>query len=439
MAVLDTFYLIFKSDTSDLKKGAEEAERVTKKLDSSLQSVGKQTEHLGGSFLAMAKSAKALLLSAIPVGFATLGIQKALEFGVELSKTSRLLNVNIEDLNAWRNAIELTGGSAGQFQGTLTSLAAKFGTSSEVVLRLLPKYADALSKLSPSRAQQIGKNLGLDESTILLLQHGRREVEAMIKSQKELGVVTQKDAGQFLLYNEATTKVKQSTQALFTVLALEALPYLIKFYDILSKGISYFVQHKDFVIGGLIGITAATTAMGIAFGIANLPIVLMAGLIVGLISLFALVYDDIRAFQKGQKSLIGYLVNHYPVAAQVIKSAFDVMGKAAHYLLHPLELILNALAEIEYLIDRVFHGGKRELQLNINHGNDVVRESGHSILPIIPGLGQSNEGTKNTLTTGDITINTHATDPKWIANSFIGELLQQYSQASNYYADGVRA
>ena len=221
MAILDTFYLLFKSDTSDLKKGAEEAERVTKKLDSSLQQVGKQTEHIGGSFLSMAKSAKAFLLSAIPAGFAAAGIHSVLEFGVELSKTSRLLNVNVEDLNAWNKAVELSGGSAQQFEGTLVSLAEKFGTSSEVVLKLLPKYADALSKLNPSRAQQIGKNLGLDESTILLLQHGRREVEAMIKSQKELGAVTQKDALQFLVYNEATTKVKQSTQALFTVLALK--------------------------------------------------------------------------------------------------------------------------------------------------------------------------------------------------------------------------
>ena len=213
---------------------------------------------------------------------------------------------------------------------------------------------------------------------------------------------------------------------------------MIKFYTVLSDGIRYFIQHKDFVIGGFIAIGAAATAAGIAFSIANAPLVLMSTLILGAIGLFALIYDDIKAFQNGQRSLIGYFINHYPRAAQVVKTAFDVMKKAAYYLLHPIELILNALLEVSELIDSVFHGGNRKLSLDIVNGNKVVKE-GSFITSVSRGAGASNTSNKNSVTTGDITINTQATDAKGIASNLKSEINQQMAQVANYHADGVRA
>ena len=69
MAILDTFYLLFKSDTKELKKGAQEAEKVVTDLNSSLSKAGKMSDHLGGSFLKMAHSAATLLAAAVPTAF----------------------------------------------------------------------------------------------------------------------------------------------------------------------------------------------------------------------------------------------------------------------------------------------------------------------------------------------------------------------------------
>jgi hypothetical protein len=437
MSLLDTFFVLFKSDTTDLKKGAEEAERVTKNLDSSLQKVGRDSEQVGASFFAMAKSAKEFLLAAIPAGFATAGIHGAIEFGVELAKTSRVLGTNIEDLNAWRNAVQLAGGNAEQFQGTISSLAEKFNVSSQTILKILPRYADALSRLNPARAQQVGKNLGLDEGTILLLQHSRREVESMIKAQKQLGVVTQQGAEEFLKYDRVTNQVKQSTKSLFTVLALESLPYLIKFYEILQKGILSFIQHKDFVIGGFLGIAAAVAVFGVRMALANLPLYLMSALIVGLIGLFALIYEDVVAFNNGQKSFIGYFINHYPRVAQIVKNAFDVMYNAAWHFLHPLQSIEAALQKIQNLFNQVL-GPKAQARLDIFHTNkNVIDQKIAAILKSGVGGGFGSNKSTTSLTTGPITINTQATDAHGIVTSLLGELNTQVAQVINYHADGV--
>ena len=55
-----------------------------------------------------------------------------------------------------------------------------FGISAGVALKTLPQLADAFKRLGNFRSQYYGKLFGLDEATILLLQQGRREVEAII-------------------------------------------------------------------------------------------------------------------------------------------------------------------------------------------------------------------------------------------------------------------
>jgi hypothetical protein len=46
MSILETFYILFKSDTSNLKKGSEEALKTTKQLNQSL----KETDNISGKF-----------------------------------------------------------------------------------------------------------------------------------------------------------------------------------------------------------------------------------------------------------------------------------------------------------------------------------------------------------------------------------------------------
>jgi hypothetical protein len=357
------------------------------------------------------------------------------------------MNINVEDLQAWGRAVELAGGDSKRFEGTISSLGEKFGVTSQQVLTLLPKYANALNKVNPARAQQIGKMLGIDEGTILLLQQGSREVSEMVNKQKQLNVITEQNKDLFLKYDRSLSTVKQSFNALFLKLAIEALPVLIKIAEKTKEWVDFFVGHKDFVIGGLLGIAAAVTVLGVRFALASLPLTLMAALIVGLISLLALVYDDIQAFMHGQRSVIGYLINHYPNAAQAVYNAFkfmrdgfDILAKAADKLMHPLETLEEALKKVRDLGKQVygFVGGK--LGLSINSKNKYLQQDHFSqVLNKAQQAYGSGKSGNTTVSTGDITINTQATDAKGISQSIQGEFNQQLTQVNNYHSDGVLA
>jgi len=439
MSILSTFYILFKSDTKDLEKGAASAEKTTQKLADKLKSVGKESEKTGASFLHMAQAAGKFLAATATAGLAIAGVKNALDLGVQLSRTSRLLGVNAEDLNAWGNAVTLAGGDAKQFESTLKSLSDKFGSTPAIALKALPKYADLLSRLSPQRAQQVGKGLGLDEGTILLLQQGRREIEDIIKSQKELFTITTKDAEAFGKYDLAIKKSEIAQHGLFNYIASIAVPYLTKFYDILYKTIKTVLEHKDLVIGALYAIGAAALFIGRGFLIASAPIIAMSLLIGGLIALFAIVYDDVQAFLKGQDSVLGYLLEKYPKTADAIKGAFKIMTQAAYAFLHPIDTIIAALNKVKELIENIFHGGNRKLTIGVTNGKDLVRGSGGHILPIIPGSNTSSTNTNKTVNINAKNVNTQATDSQGIANAIGGDLTNQIKQSNAYFDTPVHS
>ena len=446
MAILDTFYLMFKSDTKDLKKGADEADKIVNKLEKDLKTVGGTINNLGSNFLKLATSAESLIAAVIPNALFAAGIKGAIDLGTELSRTSRVMNLNIEDLQAWSNAVELAGGDAKAFQGTLSSLSERFGTTAQQTLTLLPRYANALSKLNPARAQQVGKMLGLDEGTILLLQQGSREVDNMVRKQKQLNVITEANKELYLKYDRSLIGVKQSFNGLFAALAIEVLPILIKLAEKTKEWIEFFIQHKDFVIGGFYAIAAGITALSIRFAVLNPIITLIVAGISALIALFALVYDDVKAFMNGQRSLIGYFINHYPRAAQavynsfkVIREAYHILEKAAIKLMHPIQTLNEALSYAVEKIRAIQNYVGKKLGFNMEEKNKyVIDEKINAMLNTNAAAGVAGRASSS-VNVGDITINTQATDAKGISQSVRSEIQDQMAQVANYHADGVLA
>jgi len=395
MAILDTFYLLFKSDTSDLKKGASEAQKI-------IGGLGK------------------VLAAAIPTGLAIAALKNAISAGVELSQTSKLLGANAADLQAWSNAAELAGGSAAGFQNNLKSLAQRFNTSADVMLKVLPKYADILSKLSPSRAQQIGKNLGLDESTILLLQQGRREVENVIRRQKELSVVTKEDTENFLKYNRSLTETKQLSGALGTVIATEVVPYLNMFFQATSKAFGYFLEHKGLIKGAFIAVGGAAAILAAPFVTANAAVIAVTASIGLLIAAFAAVFEDFQKFKDGAQSVSGLIANRYNAIGKAISEKTD-----------------NIPAWLKILTGQgALSGG-----LNLSNLKDSL-SSAKLNLPSLGVLSGKNSLAANSTVNNhvdSIVINTQSSDPQGIFDALGGELSKAFSQVSNFHGDGVFA
>jgi len=297
MSVLESLYILVKLETEELKKGLADTKAQVKGLESEFENLGRAGDNAALSFDHVLKSAVGLF-----AGFASFGAilsgAKGTVAGIrEVGQAARELNVDVSTLDAWGAAVTRMGGSASGFQSSIESLSKHFGSTNATALQALPKLADAFSKLNFTQAQNYGKSLGLDQSTILLLQQGRREVEATIRQQRELGVVTKEQAEntrKFDLALDSLGRVFQSIQREFT---LPGLP-------LLTEAFKYIVLHKDLITGALIGIGSAVAIMGASFLAANPALVAAATAITAI----SLAYEDYQAMKRGDDSFIGGII-----------------------------------------------------------------------------------------------------------------------------------
>lgn len=403
---LETLYILFKAETGDLKKGLGEAQKEITKLQDSIKRTDQATKGIGSAFLKTTESAVNFLAASTAAVYTLSHFKTALDFGVQLSQTSKILGVNTADLNAWGNAVELAGGDAKQFQNTLSSLAAKWGASPNNVLKALPLYGNLFSRLSPSRAQQVGAQLGLDQGTILLLQQGRREIEDVIKRQKELGVVTDQDAEQFRHYRESVTEANQASQVFFNHLAVDAIPLLIKLEKLSTTAFQYADKHRE-AFGGL---GAAITAGLGAFTVRKL-VTSSAGRIGIIGALGALAYEDYAKFSKGgATTALGYV------------TGVGAGGKEQYK-----KEVTNALSDIDKLpwYQRIFRLNQAVFPHNFPSNQ----------LPNVP----TNASPQVTYNLGPTTINTQATNGEDLLADLQNYTNGQFAQATNHFITPITA
>ncbi len=453
MSVFDTFYLLFKSDTSDLKKGATEATNITKKLNTTLKETDTISGKLGAKFLDIVRP-----LAGIVAGFASInaivsGFKNTLDYDIDLGKTSRALGVNAEQLDIWDNAIKQAGGTAEGFQNSLKNLAEHFNTNPSVALRFLPQLADVFSRINRYSAFKLGKSLGIDESTILLLQQGRREVESILKQQKELGVVTLQDIEITTKYNKSVLNLEHGFRTLSNAVESELLPHLIKFFDYLTKGFQYLAQHKDIVIGSLLGI-------GVALGVIFAEQILITGSILLLIALIGILYEDFKSFLTGGNSLTGELIDKFNKFVDSIglssleisknekdwkrwgQNIKDVIKDAIENLLsmiNPLTYIYNNLSKIGALASYGQHLGQEVGKRFFNDASSspINRASSNGV------INSSLFNKDSTINIGTISMDIQANDAQAVAYGLRAGLetylKSEFQQTAANSSDNVHA
>jgi hypothetical protein len=116
------------------------------------------------------------------------------------------------------------------------------------------------------------------------------------------------------------TKVSSN---IVTVIATAVRPYLKIFLDGLKAVADFAKENKDLVIGFFIGLGVVAAALLIPFAgvIASAALVSAGVLAIG--AAFALIYEDIEAFRNGQDSLIGEMIEKYPILGDIIEGFGD--------------------------------------------------------------------------------------------------------------------
>lgn len=412
MGILDTFFLVFEADASNLDKGLTDAHKKSDKLTDQLKLADLAGGKLGSSLGNLLATAGGAMMAIFSVGAMTSGIAGAIDYADHLNDLSNGLGVATEDLDSWGKAVKMSGGTAEEFQGTLSTLSADFamiatkGTSRTLpfwkelginvkdahgkmreVMDVLPELADKMAGMSKQESAGMGKKLGLDQGTIMLLQQGRREVEAQIKQQKEMGVVTAEQAKQAGEFNDALDQLSMNFRGMFLSVGGSLIPAFKWIIEMFGKVSNFFREHSDFITGLFIALGAAVlfflippliTAAGAALA-AMAPFLLMGAVVALVAGAFALLYDDVMNFMEGNDSMIGSLYNKYPV----VRALIDGIAEAFR--------TLKAVAkEIWGLMGDVFNFGSvkaKQFWKSLTGGIDGFSKTFPRLFALIKGLG----------------------------------------------------
>ncbi len=348
MSVLDTFVLIFESDTSELKKADKEVDGILDGMENKIEDVGDVSQELGDSFTEMTKSAGAALAAVLSVGVVGAKVLDAANQAFEITQLSRALGENAGEIDAWGAAIQKRGGDANTFFSSIEGFNERVQELSLVMendlspamrelgidfldqqgrarsmLDILPELADAFSRVDPAKAQGLGARFGLDRDTILLLMEGRQAVEELVKEQKLLGVITKEDEEITRKWNMQLADNERMLRSVFLGIATATLPAITTFFEGVEDIFIFMSEHKAFMVTFFTAIGAAALWAGrsfiIAWAAAAAPILLIIGLITAVGAAIALAVDDIYSFGKGFDSVTGRIVNYL----KRIPDAFD--------------------------------------------------------------------------------------------------------------------
>jgi len=367
MNILDTFYFMFEADATKVAKGAAAGETASIKLKKVIDDTDASADALGKNFVKLAKTAAEALAGVLALSALKTLVNDTSAHTAAVAMQARAMQMNVEQMSAYRNAVVGMGGDADQAAGTLSNLRDKFVEMSRFGAMVGPDafmfrqlglsaqqmrdsikdptialgaLAEKFQSLNGVQQQYIGKKLGLDQGTIMLLSQGRRAFEEMIEKQKELGVVTQAQAQAAMKYKIAQAELGLTFETVKREIVTGLLPAFTWVVQGIDKVLQWFREHKGFALGlfATLGAVIATVLVpplivaAAAMWLLIAPIIAAAAPFIALGVVIGLIIDDIEKFRSGQKSLIGEILEKWPMigeiaraVAQIVKMSFDLI------------------------------------------------------------------------------------------------------------------
>jgi hypothetical protein len=464
-SILEKLMILIQLDASGLKQGADQVESASNKMTHALENTAHHGNFLEHVFGHLKRELLGFTVSMIGFGAALEGIKGSFDYFNKLGGAADKLQVNVELLDAWNEAVIKAGGTADSFDESIKHVAGHFNTSNATILKVLPQFADLFHRLNNTQAMNYGKKIGFDEATIQLLHQGGKAVDEIIEKQKHLGVITKEQKDILDKYTKAWGDAKQQFRLAAFETELILLPALTKVITFLGETVGYFEKHPTFVKSFVISLAA----MGIAakiFGItvegagaeAAIGWTALLGPLALVAAAISLIIDDIVAWKRGDESVTGEIVKRWPEVGRVINLTIDgaiETSKALFWLWKKefdiLEKIIEEIEGAYSKISKLIQGGtikgsfsssydSRILGYDINSTKKAL--SGISNHPInsyvsgIPRLGQSIPQKNVTINVGDITINTQAIDAQAISSAIGKGLYDHLFQAQSQLDDG---
>lgn len=371
MALLDALTYVIDADNSKLNKEIDKSEQKTDEFGKSMLTAegraGMMEEKIKGAFTRIG----AAILATVAASKALETFNNHVQTVEQIRNTSDALGVAIEDVDAFGKAIERMGGDAQGARDSLTDMAESIGEALQDVdsgraktfkalgvslkdvngnaknaVQGMVELAGAVEGMGREQAVFRIKELGItDNRSVELLLKGRQEVERMLRVQKEQGVVTKESAERVRVYSESLAKLKQSAGVATSGIVDWILPAITWFIEKLDSVVSWMSRHDTFVKGFFIGLTTILTAMFLPAVISATtavwaliaPFLAVAAPIAAVITLFALLYDDVMNFLDGNDSLIGQISEKYPIVGETVKAMAEAVKAAFKWVVEAID------------------------------------------------------------------------------------------------------
>lgn len=330
-----------KQLAQDQKEAAKAADEHEKKLNR----LAKSAVGFLGQYFAIKKTFSAVM------GFA--------KEGEELARLADLSGMSAQGIERLGIALKNYGGSASSASATLSKLNqqmqdlrfGKGGKLGQVAIRyglnlnvstpeqMLLNIAKRMEGLGATQQLAMGRMLGLDNATMLLVQQGVEGVRKELEKASELSVFSKEDIENTQKLNRAYRELEQRFNQLKAVLNRGLLPIFQVIIERLSKITKYFKEHPEQLKTIA---TIATVAFGALFVTFSPFTALFAAIGAGI----ALLVDDFVAFKQSGESALkpiwewldviwgtikGIITSFYDLGQGIGKFAGTVVGKVLDF------------------------------------------------------------------------------------------------------------
>lgn len=305
------------------------------------------------------------------------------------------LDINFEKLQALEYAAKASGGSAAELRADLEKLtksmsspipgeynqtlymlgissrdaAGKMKSADDLLLDIATK----LQGMSKQRQMQFADRLGLSQTSLRLIQQGRKGIAELTSEAYALGVVLDKETGdRALKFQRRLQKLRASVDAVGTAVMSALLPALESAGDalgrwlgqnreLIAQGVQQVIEgvgrgfgmvgdalswmwaqvlkltgpfgeltgHFDAMQVIALAVAAAITAAGIAAAVAAAPYLAMAAAVAAVV----LAVDELYTYLNGGDSVIGEWVDSfkqaYPMLSKYLGGLADLAGTLA--------------------------------------------------------------------------------------------------------------
>jgi hypothetical protein len=271
--VIDSLVVTLGLDTSKFRQGQKQNAEDLKKSEENANSAAKAIEASGKTAAAFFTRLRneALLLFAAFTGANSIKqfVENITTSDASMGRLAKQLDMSTDELTAWTNAADRTGGSAeataATFQGleshlqTLTttgqdSLVPFFRTMGIAMVdahgkaRPLRDILLDLAKWSegrdPAYVANMFRNIGLDSGTINTLMRGRQAIEGLIEQSRQLGVTSDADAARAQKLIENWQALGQAATSLGRTILNDLSPMII---GVMSQMVQWSQANREWI------------------------------------------------------------------------------------------------------------------------------------------------------------------------------------------------